>query len=272
MTAIGWIAGGLGLFIFGMWLLTESLKTLSGRGLRRSVHRWTAHPATALMWGALAGATTQSMSALTFVVISVLRSRLMTVESSLLAILGGGFGVTLIVVVATFDVRTPALCVLGVAAIVSVVERLSRYRALATALFGGALMILGLVLLKDGAAPVAEADWFRETMDGAGASLSLAFCIAALLTFVAQSSGAVLRRSDNLRHRPLLRGRRLHGPGPHDDLRQLRRIGGNPVCTLRGTGRALAPGRDVDDSLQPPGLPDRRALAAGRDPSRPSPG
>ena len=191
MTAVGWMVGGLGLFIFGMWLLTENLKTIASRGLRRRVHRWTASPLTALLWGALAGTTTQSLSALTFVVISVLRSRLLTIESALLVVLGGGLGVTMIVVIAAFDIRTPALCILGLAAVVAVMERLSRFRALACALFGGALMIFGLVLLKDGAAPVAEADWFHEIMDGAGGSLVLAFCVAALLTFVAQSAGAV---------------------------------------------------------------------------------
>ncbi len=177
--------------MFGMWVLTENLKALAGRSLRRTVRRWTSSPLTALLWGALAGATTQSMSGLTFIVISVLRSRLLAIESALVVVLGGGFGVTMIVVVAAFDIRSAALCVIGLAAAVAVTERLTRYRTLATALFGGSLMVFGLVLLKDAAAPMAEAPWFREAMAGAGASLWLAFGVAALLTFIAQSSGAV---------------------------------------------------------------------------------
>ena len=191
LSIISGIVGGLGLFMFGLWVLTENLKTLAGRSLRRTVHRWTANPLTALLWGALAGTTTQSMSGLTFIVISVLRSRLLTIESALVVVLGGGFGVTMIVVVAAFDIRMAALCVIGLAAAVAVSERLARYRALATALFGCALMIFGLVLLKDAAAPMAEAPWFQDAMAGAGASLWLAFGIAVLLTFIAQSSGAV---------------------------------------------------------------------------------
>ena len=191
MSIFSGIAGGLGLFMFGMWVLTENLKALAGRSLRQTVHRWTSNPLTALLWGALAGTTTQSMSGLTFIVISVLRSRLLTVESALVVVLGGGFGTTMIVVVTAFDIRAAALYVMGLAGAVAVVERLARYRTLATALFGGALMIYGLVLLKDAAAPMAEAPWFREAMIGTGASLWLAFGIAALLTFVAQSSGAV---------------------------------------------------------------------------------
>ena len=38
------IAGGVGLLIAGMWLLTENLKTLASWRLRRSASRWTANP------------------------------------------------------------------------------------------------------------------------------------------------------------------------------------------------------------------------------------
>ena len=70
-------------------------------------------------------------------------------------------------------------------------ERLSRFRPVAASLLGGALIILGLVLLKDAAAPLAEQPWFRELLEGTGDSLALAFLVAALLTFVVQSSSAV---------------------------------------------------------------------------------
>ena len=71
--------GGLGLFIVGMHLLTENLKTLASRQLRRAVSRWTANRLSALLWGALAGSITQSMPALTFIVVNILRSGMIDV-------------------------------------------------------------------------------------------------------------------------------------------------------------------------------------------------
>ena len=59
------IVGGFGLFILGMWLLTENLRSLASRRLRRAASRWTANRFSALLWGCLAGGITQSMSALT---------------------------------------------------------------------------------------------------------------------------------------------------------------------------------------------------------------
>ena len=72
------IAGGLGLFIVGMWLLTENLKALASRRLRRTATRWTANRFSALLWGTVAGDITQSMSAMTFILVSILLSGLIT--------------------------------------------------------------------------------------------------------------------------------------------------------------------------------------------------
>ena len=70
------MVGGVGLFIVGMWLLTENMKTMVNRRLRMAASRWTSNRISAVLWGTLAGCVTQSMSACTFVVVSILRSGL----------------------------------------------------------------------------------------------------------------------------------------------------------------------------------------------------
>ena len=187
----GGIIGGLGLFIVGMWLLTENLKTLASRRLRRTASRWTANRFSALLWGALAGGITQSMSALTFIVVSILRSGLITTKGALALILGGCVGVTVLVLIVTFDIKVVSLYVLGVAGAVVASDRMSRYRPMAASFLGGAMIILGLVLLKDAAAPLAHQPWFRDMLEGTGDSLFLAFLVAAFLTSIVQSSSAV---------------------------------------------------------------------------------
>ena len=185
------IAGGLGLFIVGMWFLTENLKALASRRLRRIAGRWTANPFSALLWGAFTGGITQSMSALTFIVVSILRSGLITTRGALALILGGGIGVSALVLIVTFDIKVFALYVLCVSGVVLVSERLAKFRPVAASFFGGAMIILGLVLLKEAAAPLAEQPWFRDMLEGTGDSLVLAFVVAAFLTTIVQSSSAV---------------------------------------------------------------------------------
>ena len=185
------LTGGLGLFITGMWLLTENLKTLASRRLRRSISRWTSNRFSALMWGVFAGGITQNITALTFIVVSILRSELIVTRTALALILGGCIGSSFLVLIVTLDVKVGALYVLGVSGIVVASERLSTYRPIAASLLGGAMLILGLALLKDAAAPLAQQPWFREMLEGTGNSLILAFMVAALLTSILQSANAV---------------------------------------------------------------------------------
>lgn len=88
------MVGGVGLFIVGMWLLTENMKTMVNRRLRMAASRWTSNRISAVLWGTLAGCVTQSMSACTFVVVSILRSGLITTKGALALILGGCVGVS----------------------------------------------------------------------------------------------------------------------------------------------------------------------------------
>ena len=191
MELLAGVVGGLGLFIVGMWFLTENLKKLASRRLRRNAQRWTTNPLAALFWGLLGGGITQSMSALTFIAVSILRSRLITLKGALAMILGGGIGVTGLVMIATFDIKMFALYVVGIAGAMVVTERLSKFRAIAGSFLGGGMVILGLVLVREAAAPLADEPWFRDLMLGTGNSMVLAFFVAALLTFIVQSSGAV---------------------------------------------------------------------------------
>ena len=185
------IAGGVGLLIAGMWLLTENLKTLASRRLRRSASRWTANRFSALLWGIVAGGITQSMTALTFIVVSILRSGLIGTRGALALILGGCVGASLLVVIVTLDIKVVALYLLGLSGAVVASERLSKYRPVAASFLGGAMLVLGLVLLKDAAAPLAQQPWFRDILEGTGNSLVLAFLVAALLTAILQSANAV---------------------------------------------------------------------------------
>ena len=186
-----WVTGGLGLFVVGMWLLTENLKTLASRQMRRTASRWTGNRFSALLWGAVAGGITQSMFAMTFIVVSFFRSGMITTQGALALILGGCVGISSLVVIVSFDIKVVSLYVLGCSGAVLVSERLSRFRPVAASFLGGAMIILGLALLKDAAAPLAEQPGFRDMLEGTGNSLALAFLVAVFLTFIVQSSSAV---------------------------------------------------------------------------------
>ncbi len=185
------MVGGLGLFVVGMWSLTVSLKRLASRRLRRTAQRLAGRPSTALIWGMVAGGVAQSMTVLVFIAVSLLRSGLISTRIAFALTLGANIGVTFLVLVVTFDMKTVVLFALGAAGIAVASEALSKYRAVALALLGVATLIFGLTLLKEAAAPLAGQPWFQDMLEGTGGSPILAFLVAAALTAIAQSSSAV---------------------------------------------------------------------------------
>ena len=92
---LGGILGGVGLLFFGMWLLSENLKTVVGPRLRMLASRLADNRFAAFGWGTLAGAITQSSPAVTFITISMLRSGLISAKQGYPIALGAQMGVAL---------------------------------------------------------------------------------------------------------------------------------------------------------------------------------
>lgn len=183
--------GGLGIFFAGMYLLSENLKKLTGRRFRQAVAAWTKSLWAGLFWGFSTGAVMQSTPAITFIVVSMLGSGLLTVESGLAIIIGCNVGTTLLVVIATLNIHLFVLVMLGIAGLSFASARLAPARTLLLAVFGIGLVFLGLQMLQDAAAPVAGEPWVRGLLAGAGTYYLLVFLVGAVLSFVTQSTNSV---------------------------------------------------------------------------------
>ena len=195
MIILGQLSGALGLFFMGVKLLTEELKTLSNRRLRLSVARWTSNRWMGFVWGVVAGSVMQSMTVLTLVVVSTLRSDLVSPKRAFPIILGGNVGGALLVLIVMLDVKLMALYILGVAQLLTLImarDRAARFRAMATACFGLGMIVLGSIMLKESVAPLAGHTWFQHTLQWMSGSLFLPLVSSALLTFVMQTSTPVI--------------------------------------------------------------------------------
>jgi len=183
--------GGLGIFFAGMYLLSENLKKLTGRRVRQTVAAWTRSTWAGVLWGFVTGAVVQSTSAITFIVVSMLGSGLLTVPSGLAITIGANVGTTLLVVIATLNVHLFVLVMLGIAGLSFASARLAPVRTLLLALFGIGLVFLGLEILQEAAEPLAAQPWVHDALAGAGSSMALVFVAGAILSFVTQSTNSI---------------------------------------------------------------------------------
>lgn len=174
-----------------MYLLSENLKKLTGRRFRQTVAAWTRSTWAGVLWGFSTGAIVQSTSAITFIVVSMLGSGLLTVPAGLAITIGSNVGTTLLVVIATLDIHLFVLVMLGVAGLSFASARLAPARTFLLAVFGIGLVFLGLEILQDAARPLAEQAWVRDALAGAASSLLLVLVVSAFLSFLTQSTNSI---------------------------------------------------------------------------------
>ena len=191
LEAVAGVLGGFGLFAVGLSLLSDNLKAVANRRMREIATRWTGNRFTAYGWGILLGLVSQSAAASTFIGVGLLRSGLVGTVTALALLMGSYAGLTILVLIVTLNVEIFSLYVLGLSGIIIIGSRTGSVRRVATAVFGGALMILGLVLLKEAAAPLAQQSWFEGSVAWARESLWLVFFVSAALTFMVQSTAVV---------------------------------------------------------------------------------
>ncbi|WP_138465619.1 Na/Pi cotransporter family protein [Poseidonocella sp. HB161398] len=186
--------GGVGLFLFGMFWLTDSLHALAGQRLRAALARFTRTPLSGAATGAVTTALIQSSSATTVTAVGFVSAGLLSFPQALGIIFGANIGTTLtgwLVAILGFKLDLGAVCLPLV--FLGAVLRLSggaRRPQIGTALAGFALIFLGIEVLKDSLAGfeglVTPEDFPRDSLWGR-AELVLA---GALITLVTQSSSA----------------------------------------------------------------------------------
>lgn len=148
------LAAGVGLFLFAMYLLEESLKNLSGRNFKLFLQRITKNAVGAVTGGAIVTAILQSSSMVSFMVLAFVGAGVFTMKNAMAIILGANLGTTLDSwLVATVGFKTdievvayPAVCLGGFLLILFGNRKKIKY--LSFFLFGFGLLFIGLSFMK----------------------------------------------------------------------------------------------------------------------------
>jgi phosphate:Na+ symporter len=192
---VGGLAGGVGLFLLGMWLMTDGLKLAAGSALERILARSTGTPLRGLASGTLITALVQSSSAVTVTTIGFVNAGLLTLGQALWVLFGSNVGTTMtgwLVSLAglNFKIEALALPMIGLGMVLHFTGERRRRGALGMALAGFGVLFLGINVLKDTFMDLGSQMALPE---GSGVLGVLAHVGAgALLTVLMQSSSAAL--------------------------------------------------------------------------------
>lgn len=192
------LVGALGLFLFGMKILSEGIQKAAGDKLKKTLNLMTGNTLKALLTGLGITAVIQSSSATTVMVVSFVNAGLLTVTQAAGVIFGANIGTTVTAWIVSligfkFKISVLALPLIGAGFILMMTaKRRSRARDYGEAALGFGLLFLGLEYLSAAIPkPSPEVLRFLAGMSDMGAlSVLIAVAAGTVLTVLVHSSSA----------------------------------------------------------------------------------
>ena len=194
------LLGALGMFLYGMTLMSEGLQKVAGSRLRSILSAMTANSFTRVLTGTLITAVIQSSSATTVMIVSFVNAGLLSLTQAVGVIMGANIGTTvtswLISLLGfTADISVLSIPLVGVGFVFMMFKSQKR-KSIGEMIIGFALLFLGLTFLKDSVPDLSanpEAISFIQRWTGWGFPSILIFVlVGTVLTIILQSSSATV--------------------------------------------------------------------------------
>ena len=138
------MAGGLGLFLFGMELMSDSIEKVAGARLRRILEIFTTNRFMGMIVGIIFTGIIQSSSACTVMVVSFVNSGLMNLYQAAGVILGANIGTTITSQLVSFNLSKIAPVILLVGVVVMMFTKKEKVRKVAEVVVGFGILFVGL--------------------------------------------------------------------------------------------------------------------------------
>ncbi|WP_432472174.1 Na/Pi cotransporter family protein [Amphritea sp. HPY] len=196
LSNIGDLIGGLGLFLLGMQMMTNGLKSAAGQSLRKALQAATKSRLRGLASGTLITALVQSSTAVTIATIGFVNAGLLNLGQSIAVIYGCNIGTTMtgwLVATIGFNFRISifALPMIGLGMLIRLVGGDRRQAHFGTAMTGFGLFFIGLSFLKDTFIGLENAFPLQE-VGTTSVGLALFMLAGFTLTVLIQSSSAAM--------------------------------------------------------------------------------
>ncbi|MDP3377691.1 MAG: Na/Pi symporter [Brevundimonas sp.] len=192
------LLGGVGLFLLGMWLMTEGLKLAAGGALQAVLESWTRSAPRGFLAGVLITALLQSSSAVTVATLGFVNAGLLNLAQAVWLIIGANVGTTMTgwlvaLVGVKIDVAALALPLIGLGMLGRLAFRgRSRLFGAGQAMAGFGAFFLGVGVLQAGFADLLGDVGHLFTGDVTFTRLLIALVVGAVVTVLTQSSSAAI--------------------------------------------------------------------------------
>ncbi len=190
------VLGGLGIFFFGMKLLSEGLQSISSRVIRKVINSLTTNRFMAVIVGMVVTMIVQSSSVSTVMTVGFVNAGLMSLKQAIGVIFGANIGTTITGWVIAIKVTKYALLFIGLGIIPMIFTKNETFSAWGKVLFAIGLVFLGLSTMSGAFKPLRTYPEFISFLSYFDSKTYLSLLgtigIGCLLTCIVQSSSAML--------------------------------------------------------------------------------
>ena len=138
------MAGGLGLFLYGMRIMSDSIEKVAGARLRGILERLTKNRFMAILVGVFFTAVIQSSSACTVMVVSFVNSGLMNLTQAAGVIFGANIGTTVTALLVSFKLEKVAPIILLVGVLLVMFVKKQKISQFGEVIIGFGVLFMGL--------------------------------------------------------------------------------------------------------------------------------
>ncbi len=188
--------GGLGMFLYGMKLMSDGLQRIAGDRLRRFLAMVTSNRVIGALVGTGVTAVIQSSSLTTVTVVGFVNAGLMNLQQAVGMILGANVGTTMTAQIIAFDIDTLALACLFVGMVLKLFAKRRRWQYIGEVVMGFGLLFNGMTVMKDGFAPLRKNPTFLQFFTAFDAAslwgVILCVVVGTVVTMILQSSSATV--------------------------------------------------------------------------------
>lgn len=193
--------GCLGMFLYGMSLMSGGLQKMAGNSLRTFIASMTSNPFKCVLTGVVVTALVQSSTATTLMLVSFVNAGLLALTNAIGVIMGANIGTTITAWLfalsfdGSFSLGAIAIPLMFFAFLFLSLKR-TKYKNFGEFIMGFGLLFLGLSTLKDTAYPILSqpaVQSFLSPLTGFGMGSVLLFMVfGACMTLMLQSSAATM--------------------------------------------------------------------------------
>lgn len=187
------LLGGVGLFLFGMSIMSTGLKNSCGDNLQVILEKATTNKAVAVFVGLLMTVLVQSSSATDVMVIGFVNSGMMTLAQAIGVILGANIGTTITAQITAFNIATFTPAILFVGAVMYLFMKKDLVKHLGSFFMGFGMLFQGITIMKAAIAPLAQSVMFKNFLAGlTNPFVALVFGVAFTALLQSSSSSTVI--------------------------------------------------------------------------------